>query len=144
MVYLNYPIKLEAAKEGGFVVSFPDVPEAFTQGEDKAEALLRASDALATALEFYTDAGEDLPRPGKPKKGQLTVSPRAQAAIKLSIYQAMREQHVRKADLARRLGWHMPQVDRLLDLHHASRLEHVEAALGALDRQLSVSVEKRV
>ena len=66
MANLNYPAYLAAAKEGGFVISFPDVPEAHTQGEDKAEALLRAADALETALSFYTDAGRDLPRASKP------------------------------------------------------------------------------
>jgi antitoxin HicB len=141
MVNLDYPARLEAAEEGGFVVSFPDVPEARTQGEDKAEALLRAADALETALEFYADAGEDLPRASRPKRGQRTVRPCAQAAIKLSIYQTMRDEGVRKSELARRLGWHMPQVDRLLDLHHASRLEHAEAALAALGRELSVRIE---
>ena len=52
----------------------------------------------------------------------------------------MREEGVRKADLARRLGWHAPQVDRLLDLRHASRLEHYDAAFAALGRRIAVSL----
>jgi antitoxin HicB len=143
MIDLKYPVHLEPAEEGGFVVTFPDVPEAITQGEDEAEALLRAADALETALEFYVDAGRNLPQPSRARRGQAMIGPRAQAAIKLSIYQAMREDGVRKSELARRLGWHMPQVDRLLDLHHASRLEQAEAALAALGRGLTVRVEAR-
>ncbi len=137
---LNYPVHLEPAEEGGFVVTFPDVPEAHTFGEDEGEALLRAVDALETALSFYTDAGESLPRRGKVRRGQRTVSPSAQACIALSIYQVMRDEGVRKSELARRLGWHMPQVDRLLDTGHASRLDQVESALAALDRRLNVTV----
>lgn len=140
MVNLDYPVRLAPADEGGFVVTFPDVPEAITQGEDEEEALLRAQDALDTALEFYTDAGRDLPKAGKPRRGQRTVRPSALACVKLSIYQALRDDGVRKSDLARRLGWHMPQVDRLLDLHHASRLDQAAAALAALGRRLSVQV----
>ena len=49
---LDYPVILEAQSEGGFVVTFPDVPEAITQGEDEDEALLYAVDALETALSF--------------------------------------------------------------------------------------------
>ena len=45
-----------------------------------------------------------------------------------------------KAELARRLNCHMPQVDRLLDLRHASRLDQMEAAFRALGKQLSVDV----
>jgi len=137
---LNYPVCLEAAEEGGYVVTFPDVPEAITQGDDDGEALLRAMDVLETALSFYTDAGRDLPQAGKVKIGQCSVRPSALACIKLSIYQTMRDQGVKKSELARRLGWHMPQADRLLDLNHASRLDQAEAALGSLGRSLAVSV----
>jgi antitoxin HicB len=44
----------------------------------------------------------------------------------------MREQGVGRAELARRLRWHLPQVARVLDMRHASRMEQVETALAAL------------
>lgn len=53
---LEYPARLKAAKEGGYVVTFRDIPEAITQGEDIEDALARAQDALETAMEFYFDA----------------------------------------------------------------------------------------
>lgn len=140
MMNLEYPVNLEPAEEGGFVVTFPAVPEAITQGEDEDEALARAADALETALEFYTEEGRDLPKPGKPRRGQRTVRPSALICVKLAVYQTMRDEGVRKAELARRLGWHLPQVDRLLDLHHASRLDQAEAALNALGRRLVVDL----
>jgi antitoxin HicB len=138
-----YPVVLDPAAEGGFVVSFPDIPEAITQGEDEAEALARAQDALETALEFYVEEGQALPRPSRPKRGQRVVEPPAIASMKLAVYAAMSEGHVRKTDLARRLGWHLMQVDRLLDLHHASRVEQIEAALGAMNRRLAIRVDKQ-
>ena len=58
---LAYPVILEAQAEGGFVVTFPDVPEAITQGEDEEEALLYAVEALETALSFYVQARKPLP-----------------------------------------------------------------------------------
>jgi antitoxin HicB len=81
----EYPVSLEKAAEGGYVVTFPDVPEAITQGEDAAEALVRARDALETALEFYTDKGEKLPVPSKAKRGQHVVRPAALFCMKLAI-----------------------------------------------------------
>lgn len=137
---LDYPVILEAQPEGGFVVTFPDVPEAITQGEDEDEALLYAVDALETALSFYVDDRKPLPVPSKPKRGQKTVRPSALECAKLGVYQAMMEQGIRKSELARRLGWHMPQVDRLFDLKHASRLDQIEAAARALGRHVEVSV----
>jgi len=136
----DYPAILAAQPEGGFVVTFPDVPEAITQGEDEEEALLYAVDALETALSFYVESRRPLPTPSRVKRGQRMVRPSALECAKLGVYQAMTEQGIKKAELARRLGWHMPQVDRLFDLKHASRLDQLEAAARALGRQVEVRV----
>jgi antitoxin HicB len=135
----DYPVTL--TPDGDTVlVSFIDVPEAITFGADEDEALLQAVDALETALSFYVEARKPLPVASKPKRGQRTVRPSALEGAKLGVYQAMTEQGIKKAELARRLGWHVPQVDRLFDLRHASRLDQIEAAARALGRQLEVRV----
>lgn len=135
----DYPVILEAQPEGGFVVTFPDVPEAITQGEDEDEALLYAVEALESALLFYVDDRLPLPVPSA-AEGRPTVRPPALECAKLGVYQAMTEQGLRKTDLARRLGWHLPQVDRLFDLNHASRFDQIEAAARALGRHVEVRV----
>ena len=135
----DYPVTLTADGDN-VLVTFVDVPEAITFGADEDEALLQAVDALETALSFYVEARKPLPLPSKPKRGQRTVRPSALEGAKLGVYQAMTEQGIKKAELARRLGWHMPQVDRLFDLRHASRLDQIEAAARALGRQLEVRV----
>ena len=42
----SYPVKLTKQKEGGYLVQFPDLPEAITQGEDIEDALNEAMDCL--------------------------------------------------------------------------------------------------
>ena len=135
----DYPVVL-TPDEGSVLVTFPDVPEAITFGEDTDEALLHAVDALETALSFYVEARKPLPLPSKARRGQRTVRPSALECAKLGVYQAMTEQGIKKAELARRLGWHVPQVDRLFDLKHASRFDQIEAAARALGRHVEVSV----
>ncbi len=135
----DYPVTL-TPDDGAVLVTFADVPEAITFGADEAEALLQAVDALETGLSFYVDARQPLPVPSKAKRGQKTVRPSALECAKLGVYQAMMEQGMRKADLARLLGWHMPQVDRLFDLRHASRFDQIEMAARALGRAVEVRV----
>jgi antitoxin HicB len=135
----DYPVTL-TPDDGTVLVTFADVPEAITFGADEGEALLNAIDALETGLSFYVDARKPLPKPGKPKRGQKTVRPSALECAKLGVYKAMTEQGVKKAELARRLGWHMPQVDRLFDLRHASRMDQIEAAAAALGRHIEITV----
>jgi len=139
MLNLNYPVHLETAEEGGFIVTFPDVPEAITQGEDEDEALLRAVDALETALSFYIDDRRPLPIPST-AVGRPVVRPSALESAKLALYAEMTTQGVRKSELARRLGWRPPQVDRLFDLRHASRFDQIEAAARALGRRVNVTL----
>ena len=55
------------------------------------------------------------------------------------LYQVMRKQGVGKAELASRLGWYLPQVDRVLNVQHQSGLEHMDAVLGAIGRRLHLT-----
>ena len=136
----DYPVTL-TPDDGSVLVTFADVPEAITFGADEQEALMQAVDALESGLSFYVYARQPLPAPSKPKRGQKTVRPSAMECAKLGVYQAMTDQGIRKAELARRLGWHMPQVDRLFDLRHASKFEQIETAAAVLGKRLVLSVE---
>ncbi|MDR1277057.1 MAG: type II toxin-antitoxin system HicB family antitoxin [Candidatus Accumulibacter sp.] len=136
----DYPVTLTPDDNGTVLVTFADVPEAISFGADEDEALLNAVDALETGLSFYIDDRRPLPLPGRPTKGQKTVRPSALECAKLGVYHAMTQEGVKKSELARRMGWHMPQVDRLFDLHHASRLDQIEAAARALGKSVTVRV----
>ena len=135
-----YRVSLKRASNGTVVASFPDVPEAHTVGNDEAQALARAPDALQTALAIYVDARRDLPRPTRPRKGQRAVALPPLAAAKLAIHQSMRDHGVTQVELARRIGCDPKDVRRLLDLMHRSRLDRLEAALAALGKRLVVEV----
>ncbi len=135
----DYPVTL-TPDDGTVLVTFVDVPEAITFGTDEDEALLNAIDALETGLSFYVDARKPLPVASQPAVDQKTVRPSALECAKLGVYQAMTDQGIKKSELARRLGWHMPQIDRLFDLRHASRLDQIEAAATVLGKQVLVQI----
>jgi len=137
-----YPAALISDPEGGITVTFRDVPEAITEGDTREEALLRAEDALESALAMYIAAKEALPEPSGEQPGEVMVPLSALGMAKTALYDAMREQGIGRAELARRLRWHLPQVTRVLDLRHTSRMEHVEAALAALGLRLIVDVAR--
>ena len=111
-------------------------------GEDEDEALMHALDALETALSMYVDDRRDVPRPSAVKcRGNSVIVP-ALTEAKLALYSAMRAQKIGKAELARRLNCHLPQVDRLLDLLHRSRLDQLEAAFRVIGKRLTIAVEE--
>lgn len=135
---MRFPAHLEPQKEGGFVVTFPDIPEAITQGENIEDALVHASDALESALDFYFETRRRVPIPSKLKRGQHLVDLPITVSAKVLLLNEMLRQKVRPAELARRLGTTPQEVNRLTDLRHATRIDRVDAALRALGKRLIV------
>ena len=136
---LRYAVKLERDSNGTILAGFPDVPEAHTFGEDREEALARAAEALETAFMGYMEDRRAIPKPSAHKRGKSVALP-ALTEAKLALYSTMRARRIRKTELARRLNCHLPQVDRLLDLRHSSRLDQLEAAFRVLGKELTVRV----
>ena len=137
---LNYPITLTPDTNGTFLVGFPDFPEANSVGDDKDDAMINAVDALETALSIYFDERRPVPLPSAAESGDAVVALPALETAKVLLWNEMFAQKLRKADLARMLDVHTPQVDRLFDLSHSSKIEFVEQAAKALGKTLNVSL----
>jgi antitoxin HicB len=137
---LVYPATLNKDTNGSVLVAVPDLPEANSVGDDEDEALLNAVDAIETALEIYFDGRRPVPMPSKARKGQPTIALPAIEEAKVLLWNEILSQNVRKAELARRLNVHMPQVDRLFNLKHSSKFEFVELAAKALGKTFQISL----
>ena len=135
---MRYAVKLTQEEDGSFSVTVPDLPDAMTFGEDREDALARALDAIESALMGRMAAREEIELP-KTNGTNLVVLP-ALSAAKVALYTAMRRQKVGKAALAKRLQVALPQIDRLLDLRHRSRLDMMERAFEALGHVLEIAI----
>ena len=138
---LIYPVELTPDDNGTLLVTFPDIPEAITFGEDETEALLMAEDALLVMLSAYMDDRQLIPEPS-PLDGRPGVALKVVAAGKVALHNALLTAGKRKADLARMLNLAPTLVDRLLSLHHKSRIEQIETALAVLGKRLVVEVRE--
>lgn len=133
----GYPVRLR--KDGKFIlVTFPDIPEAITQGDNREHALEMAKEALESAIDFYFEDKRAVPMPSRPKRGQPVVELPASVAAKVLLLNEMLRQKVRPAELARRLGTTPQEVNRLTNLRHATKIDRVDAAMRALGKRLIV------
>ncbi len=137
----SYPIEFTPDDNDTVMVTFPDLPEAVTFGEDEADARANATDALETALAAYIGDRRDLPAPS-PARGRPTVSPSLLGCLKLAVYSAMRDRGWRKADLARSMGLNPRQIDRLLDLRHGSTVPQLEQALVVCGKRAELEMRE--
>lgn len=134
---MEFPVNLR--KDGKFIlVTFPDIPEAITQGIDRAHALEMAKEALESAMDFYFEERRPVPAPSAPKRGQAVVQLPPSVAAKVLLLNEMLRQNVRPVELARRIGTTKQEVNRLTDLRHATKIDRIDAALRALGKRLVV------
>lgn len=132
---MRYPVNLQP-DSGGYVVSFPDIPEALTQGDTREEALSMAQDALITAFEFYFEDNQAIPMPGE-VSGDFVEVPLS-VASKVLLLNAFVESGLTRVELAERVGIKKQEVNRLIDLQHATKIDAIQRAMNALGRQLDV------
>jgi len=135
-----YSCKLEANGEGGFIATFPDVPEALTEGSTREEALANADDALEVALLGRMKDGDDIPAPSDKPHGEAVYVP-AHSAAKLAFYVAFRESGLSRSALGRKIGKDEAEIRRMLDPYHATKLPPLEEALLALGKRLVIDVK---
>lgn len=137
----NYAVKLEHDDStGAYIVSCRDLPLMNSVGYSVDEALLEAADGIVTALSIEIDERRPIPIASAPEEGEYIVSLPVLVTMKAALHNAMIETGTRKADLARKLGQKAPQIDRLLDVEHSSKVETVELALHQLERRIDLNV----
>ncbi len=136
----SYPVILTKDENDTVIAQFPDVAEAITVGADKSNALDWAQDALVVALTGYMEERRDIPQPSKPKKDQKSVPLPAQVAMKLAIYQSMRDQGITQAALGECMGVDGRQIRRILDLDHNTSLSQLVRALKCLGKELVIDI----
>jgi antitoxin HicB len=146
---ITYRIETTHDDNDTLLVTCPSFPEVTTFAPNDSEQLTAiALKAIEEAIAARISDGDPLPRAAtaverKRHKGLYVKLPLL-TALKVQLYDAIREAGISRAELARRLGWHREQVDRLFRLDHASRVDQIEAAFKELHRDIDVRVMHEV
>jgi len=127
-------------KLGVIVVTFPDVPEAITEGISKDDATRQASDALGVALLSYPLRGLPIPK-ARARTGNKVSVP-ADIAAKLAVLDAFTVSGLSKSELARRLKKDEREIRRILDPMHATKLTTLVEVLGVLGKRMVVGIQE--
>jgi len=138
-VDIRYPATVAAQTDGTFLVQFVDLPDTFTEGQTKEEALFNASEVLSAMLAWRLDDAKDIPAPSPKIKGAHYIAPDAktQAAMLLRLARGDRT----LSDLARALETSWPAARRLEDPTHWPSLKTLDRAAAALGKRLVLTLE---
>ena len=143
----GYHLELTPDDNETFVVTSRDFPEVTTFGESKDDARRNAVSAIEEAIAARMHDRQEVPSPTEDRyltmfDEQFVALP-ALTVLKIGLYQTLRQSDMSRADLARALGWHREQVDRLFRLDHASRIDQIEAAFAKLGKDIGIEIRTR-
>lgn len=138
-----YPYRAARQLEGGYTITFRDLPEAISQVEEGELLDEIASECLSEALAGRLDLGEEVPRPSKPKRGDRLALPETNIELKIEFGRAFATSGVSQVELAERMSATPLVVRRLLDPRHNSHVQQYDQARRALGKQIFRTVEIR-
>jgi antitoxin HicB len=137
---ITYRVKLAPDSNGTVLVTSPDFPELVTFGDDKSDALSYAVGAFEEAIAARISDREKISLPSKGKASDSRATLPVQAEVKVLLYQQMWKSGVHKTDLARKMDLHRQEIDRLLDLNHATSIAKLEKAFSVLGKSINIVI----
>jgi antitoxin HicB len=137
----GFSYTLEPEENGWWLVRFPDIPEALTEGETREEAHANAADCLLAALDGYVKTGQPIPRPSSDRNDHRVTLP-SLATAKLAVYETMRARGWSMMRLAEELNISKDAVRRLISLRHNSAISIIDKALAAMGAELTIELPR--
>lgn len=140
MYKYQYPVLLTDNKEGGFVLTFRDVPEIVSEIWSIDELEKTGADALITGADMYYETKQMFPEPSALQENEVLVSLPISAVVKILLHNAMLLANIRPSDLAKRMGKLPQEVNRIIDLKHKTKIDTIQDAFKAIGKDLNVSI----
>ncbi len=136
---IRYPATVIEQEDGSYLVQFVDLPDTFTEGQSKEEALFNAAEVLSAMLAWRLDEAKDVPAPSPKVRGAHYIAPDAKTQAAMLLRLARGERTL--SDLARALETSWPAAKRLEDPGHWPSLKTLDRAAAALGKRLVLTLE---
>ena len=136
---LAYNITIEKTASG-FKATCGDFPQLSGVGKDSSAAAQDLKDNIFKQLRLNISAKQEIPFPPVVLKRQKMIAFSILIAAKICLSNSMIRKNMSKMALARQMKFHLPQVSRLLDLTHTTKIETLEEALSKLGKRLTVGI----
>ena len=134
---MQYPVIIEQDGDT-FMARFPDLPEALTCGDTYKQALTEAQAALTTAFEFYFEDQRPIPMPS-PTVDQTVITVPLSVWAKVLLLNTMLKQQLSQSELAKKMGTHKQEVQRIINLNHSTKIDTLNKAMLAMGKHFTLS-----
>lgn len=107
---------------------------------EEAEAM--AVDALVTAMDFYFEDRREVAKPSAALEGERLVELPLSVSTKVELLNLVVRKKAQPIDIARTMGIKPQEVTRILNLHHATKIDTLASAFNAVGYRLELKVSK--
>ncbi|MGG4607505.1 type II toxin-antitoxin system HicB family antitoxin [Providencia sp. Me31A] len=129
--------------EGIYEISFCDFPEIQGVTYCKEDVEIEAQEVLLATFAEYIAARKKIPLPSVQQDGTFTIYLPITCCLKIALSNAIIASEITRFDLARRLNINAQQIERLVDIHYASKIDILEQALYLLGYEATVGIRKK-
>lgn len=141
----SYPASYTVDEASGeYHIHYCDFPELNSVTYSLEDVELEAQEGIKNGVAAEMEERRLIPAPSALQPGDIAVHVPILVRLKAELHNAMLASDTRKADMARKLSLNAAQMDRLLDVYYASKVEALEQALYLLGFEADVTVRKIV
>lgn len=127
---------------GEYHIQYRDFPELESVTYSLEDIELEAQEGIKNGIAAQMEERCPVPAPSAVQADDIAIHVSVLVRLKAELHNAMLTTHTRKADMARKLSLNAAQMDRLLDVYYASKVEALEQALYLLGYEAEVTVRK--
>ncbi|HHE6467609.1 TPA: hypothetical protein ACPFI9_000109 [Providencia rettgeri] len=132
-------------EENVYEISFSDFPGLQGVSFCKEDVELEAQEILLASFAEIIELRKPIPLATQTKsEATFSVYLPIICCLKIALHNAILDSAIQRIDLARRLNINAQQIERLLDIHYASKIDLLEQALYILGVEASITVTQKL
>ena len=141
MKNFNFACRFVNADDGTVLIKCRDLPELLSWSVDGQPVEVWARYAVEDCLAFMIKQGLEIPYASPAQKGEHVVELDPSETAKILLSNEMVKNKIGRARLAEKANLTLPEVTRLLNLKHKTKIESISRALNSLGKRLNLSLE---
>ena len=136
----NFACKFLKVEDGTEVIKCRDLPELLSWPSDGETLEQWARYAVEDCIMFRMKDGEAIPEASDPEEGEYVVKLTTSEEAKILLHNEMVKGNVSRAEFAKKAKMRLPDVTRLLNIKHQTKVDTIASALNVVGKELKLSV----
>lgn len=138
MAQFNFACSFLKVEDGTEIIKCRDLPELLSWPANGETMEDWARYAVEDCIAFRIKDGEKIPTASPAEKDEFVVRLSAVQEAKILLHNAMVDDGVSRSELARKAGIRLPDVTRLLNIKHQTKIDTIRDVMNLLGKDIEI------